>query len=135
MTDQQREQRNAILQQAYEDAEKLPLDVGGELNRAYMDAFIGPLTKFDQDHRNWVDQQEKAMEGLMKRFPHAATHGFYPAHDFADDFDGGDYVEEAARPALMRSPSGVTFAPGWTGNELIDDRHARDLALEGCKAV
>lgn len=39
--------------------------------------------------------------------------------------------EESVRPRLWQFRSGAFFTPGWTGNELIDARHERDLRLDG----
>ncbi len=36
-----------------------------------------------------------------------------------------------ARSKHFRSKTGTIIAAGWTGNALIDERHARDLALDG----
>ncbi len=41
------------------------------------------------------------------------------------------YSDIRTRPRLWQYKSGHHFEPGWTGNELIDARHERDLLMEG----
>lgn len=46
---------------------------------------------------------------------------------------GDGAMEDEMRARLWQFRSGTFFEPGWTGNELIDARHERDLLLDGAR--